>query len=51
VIEGRTPFSNIKMTPEGAAPIGTNTGGLKEYLIIDPSKVTIERISGVNPPF
>ena len=51
VIKGKTPHSNIQVTPEGAAPLGTNKGGLQEYLILDPSKVTIERVSGVNPPF
>ena len=52
VIEGTVNRSDI-LTRRAAIPYpanSTTTGGLMEYLI-DPLKVTINRVSGVNPPF
>lgn len=51
VIEGTTPRSNYTITKGGAAPIKSNKGGLPEYIITDPTKITIKRVSGVNPQF
>ena len=51
VIEATTHNSNIRVTPGGAIRIGNNAGGLTEYKLIDPTKITIKRVSGVNPEF
>lgn len=39
------------VTPGGAAPIGNNVGGLQEYILVDPTKVNVQGVSGVNPQF
>jgi len=49
VIEGTVRRSNIILRRE-ALEVGENKGGLLEY-IINPSKVNIKRVSGVNPEF
>ena len=51
VIEATTQKSNINITPNGATRIGNNAGGLPEYKLIDPTNITIKRVSGVNPEF
>lgn len=49
VIEGTINKSDILLKKTAAPSVG-NEGGLLEY-ILDPSKVNINRVSGVNPPF
>ncbi len=49
VIEGTVNQSDI-ILKRNALPLNGNQGGLMEY-IIDPSKVNVKRVSGVNPQF
>ena len=49
VARGTVRPSNIQVR-KPADPLNGNAGGLPEY-IIDPNKVKINNISGVNPPF
>lgn len=49
VIEGTINKADI-ILQRNALPFDGNSGGLMEY-VIDPSKVNINRVSGVNPQF
>jgi hypothetical protein len=50
VIEGTVKESNILLR-RSALPWDGNKGGLMEYVIKDPTKIKLNRVSGVNPQF
>jgi RHS repeat-associated protein len=50
IIKGTTNNSNI-LLQQGAVPLDGNIGGLMEYKINDITKITINGVWGVNPPF
>jgi RHS repeat-associated protein len=50
VIEGTTKRSNILIERQ-AIPLHGNQGGMIEYVIKNPNKININRVSGVNPEF